>query len=114
MLGGPSEWDTGQNQQKGRHMSIGAAPATPVVVEECVQTAVKIDVGGRLDALALSEPLMPFRSFLVEHTTERWVVHARAPGGRGEPCADAIVDWQAERRMDASVRIAGFAVACQR
>jgi hypothetical protein len=98
-------------------MSIGVAPATPVVVEESVQTAVEIDVSGRLDAPALSEPLIPLRSFLIEHTTERWVVHARAPGGRGEPCADAlgaIEDWQAERRMDASACIADFAVACWR
>jgi hypothetical protein len=37
------------------------------------------------------------------------VVHARAPGRRGEPLADAlptIEEWQAERRLDASGRVA--------
>ena len=91
-------------------MSIGAAPATPAVAEEAVGTAVEIDVDGRWDALALSELLIPFHSFLVQHTSERWVVHARAPGCHGEPLADAlraIDEWQGERRLDALIRVAG-------
>ena len=47
-------------------------------------TTIEIDVQGRWDALALSELLIPFHSFLVQHDHERWVVHARAPGCRGE------------------------------
>jgi hypothetical protein len=91
-------------------VSIGAAPATPVVAEESVGTAVEIDVDGRWDALVLSELLIPFHSFLVQHAAERWVVHARAPGWHGESLADAlgtIEEWRAERRLDAPVRVGG-------
>jgi hypothetical protein len=91
-------------------VSIGASPATPVVAEESVGTAVEIDVDGRWDALALSELLVPFHSFLIQHTTERWLVHARAPGCHGVPLADALLaieEWRAERGMDVSVRVAG-------
>jgi hypothetical protein len=89
-------------------VSSGVALVTPVRAEASVGSAVEIDVDGRWDALALSELLIPFHSFLVQHTTERWVVHARAPGCHGEPLADAlraIEEWQAERRRDASVRV---------
>jgi hypothetical protein len=98
-------------------VSIGAAPATPVGTEASVGIAVEIDVDGRWHALALSELLIPFHSFLVQHTAERWVVHARAPGCHGEPLADAlraIAEWQAERRLDASIRIAGRAIESRR
>jgi hypothetical protein len=98
-------------------VSIGAPPETPAVAEEPVGTAVEIDVDGRWDALALSELLVPFHSFLVQHTPERWVVHARAPGCHGEPLADvlrAIEEWQAERRLDASVRVASRPVRRRR
>jgi hypothetical protein len=97
-------------------VSIGAAQA-PAVAGESVGTAVEIDVDGRWDALALSELLIPFHSFLVQHTTERWVVHARVPGYHGEPLADAlraIKEWQAERPMDASVRVGGRPYGCRR
>ena len=90
-------------------MSSGLAPATPVRAEASVGSAVEIDVDGRWNALALSELLIPFHSFLVQHTAQRWVVHARVPGSHGEPLADAlraIEEWQAERRLDASVRVA--------
>jgi hypothetical protein len=82
----------------------------PVVAEEDVGTTVEIEVDGRWDAVALSELLIPFHSFLVQHTSDRWVVHARAPGCHGEPLADAlraIDEWLAERRMDVSVGVAG-------
>lgn len=80
-------------------MSIGAPPAPVEVV-----------VHGRWDALALSELLIPYHSFLVQRTRQRWVVHARAPGRHGEPLADAlraIEEWRAERRIEAPVRVAG-------
>ena len=89
-------------------MSSGAARAAPVVPEVTVE--IEIDVDGRWDALALSERLIPFHSFLVQRTAERWVVYARAPGCHGEPIADAlraIEEWEAERRLDASVRVGG-------
>lgn len=91
-------------------MAIGTAPATPVEREASVEAAIEIAVDGRWDALALSELLIPFHSFLVQHTSERWVVHARAPGCHGEPLADAlraIDEWQGERRLDALIRVAG-------
>ncbi len=82
-------------------MSSGVSPATPVGAE----------------ALALSELLIPFHSFLVQPTAERWVVHARAPGPDSEPLAgalSAIAEWQAERRLDASVRVAGRPIGRRR
>jgi hypothetical protein len=69
---------------------------------------VEVDVQERWDALALYELLAPFRSFLVQHASDRWVVHASAPGCRGEPLAEALAaidDWCAERRLEPSVRV---------
>jgi hypothetical protein len=69
---------------------------------------IKVDVTGRWDALALSELLVPFHSYLVQHTTDRWVVHARSPGGHGESLAEAlgaIDEWRAERGLDAPARV---------
>ena len=88
-------------------MSTGPAPA-PVVTHHSVVSEVKVDVRGRWDALALSELLIPFHSFLVQHTTDRWVVHARTPGCHGEPLEEAlraIEEWRAERRPEASVQV---------
>ena len=88
-------------------MSIGASPASHVA-DDGVMTAVEVDVRGRWDALGLYELLSPFRSFLVQHTTDRWVVHASAPGCHGEPLAEAlhaIDEWCAERRLEISVRV---------
>jgi hypothetical protein len=98
-------------------VSSGVARATPEGAEASVEIAVEIAVDGRWDALALSELLIPFHSFLVQKTAERWLVHARAPGSHGEPLADAlsaIAEWQAERRLDASVRVAGRPVGSRR
>ncbi|NUR77410.1 MAG: hypothetical protein HOQ28_14135 [Thermoleophilia bacterium] len=66
---------------------------------------IEIDVHGRWDALALSEWLMHYHSFLVQHDHERWTVHARAPGCHGEPLADAlraIEVWRVERGLESS------------
>jgi hypothetical protein len=91
-------------------MSIAVTPTTPIEAEDDVttQVEVQVEVRGRWDALALCEMLVPFHSFLVELTSERWVVHARAPGWRGEPLIGvlrAIDEWQADRPQDALVRI---------
>ena len=70
--------------------------------------AVEVDVRGRWDALALYELLAPFQPFLVQHSTDRWVVHAKAPGRQGRQLAealDAIDEWCAERRLDPPVRV---------
>lgn len=74
-------------------------------------TTIEIDVQGRWDALALSELLIPFHSFLVQHDHERWVIHARAPGHRGESLSDALAaidDWRRGRHVGAtSCRVGG-------
>jgi hypothetical protein len=75
-------------------------------------TTIEIQVQGRWDALALSELLIPFHSFLVQHDQERWVVHARAPGCRGEPLSEALAaidDWHSGGRhlQAASCRVGG-------
>jgi hypothetical protein len=74
-------------------------------------TTIEIEVQGRWDALALSELLIPFHSFLVQHDHERWVVHARAPGCRGESLSDALAaigDWRSGRHLRAaSCRVGG-------
>ena len=88
-------------------MSIGASPASAAADYSVVAT-LEVDVRGRWDALALSELLVPFHSFLVQHTTDRWVVHARTPGCHGEPLSEAlraIEEWRAERSLDAPVRL---------
>jgi hypothetical protein len=91
-------------------VSSGAAPATSAVAEASLGAAIQIEVGGRWDAVALLKLLISFHSFLVQHTSERWVVHARAPGCHGESLADAldvIEEWQAKQGVNASVRVAG-------
>jgi hypothetical protein len=85
-------------------MSMIGESTTPAFGDHRVQTEIeiKVDVRGRWDALALSELLVPFHSYLVQHTTDRWVVHARCPGSHGEPLADAlraIDEWRAERPL---------------
>jgi hypothetical protein len=74
-------------------------------------TTIEIEVQGRWDALALSELLIPFHSFLVQLDHERWVVHARAPGCHREPLPDAlevIGHWRSERGpRAASCRVGG-------
>jgi hypothetical protein len=80
-------------------------------IETGQETTIEIEVEGRWDALALSEALIPFHSFLVQLDQERWVVHARAPGFHDEPLSaalDAIDDWCAERHLRAaSCRVDG-------
>ena len=88
-------------------MSIGASPA-PAAVHRNIEVAVEVDVRDRWHALALSELLVPFHSFLVQHTADHWVVHARTPGSHGKPLVEAlraIEAWRAERGLDAPVRV---------
>jgi hypothetical protein len=86
------------------------APERHESVEARGDVAVEVDVPGRWDALALSELLIPFHSFLVQHGHQRWVVHARSPGWHGEPLDDALAaieEWRAERGLDWAVRVDG-------
>jgi hypothetical protein len=83
------------------------------LAESTTAAAIEIDVDGRWDALALSEHLIPFHSFLVQYGAQRWVVHARTPGFHGEDLDDAfraIDDWIAERGLEGvSCRVGGRA-----
>jgi hypothetical protein len=83
------------------------------LAESNTAAALEIDVDGRWDALALSEHLIRFHSFLVQYEAQRWVVHARTPGCHGEDLADAlraIDDWVAERGLESvSCRVGGRA-----
>jgi hypothetical protein len=76
------------------------------------EATVEIDVRGRRDALALSEALIPYHSFLVQLHEERWVVHARAPGCHGEPVEAAlgvIAEWaEAHGVADPAYRVSGL------
>ena len=87
-----------------------AAPASHQSVKASGDVAVEIEVRGRWDALALSEQLIPFHSFLVQHGPERWVVHARSPGCHGEPLDAALAtidEWRDERATEAAVQVDG-------
>jgi hypothetical protein len=89
---------------------VSSAPATNQSAEVNGDVAVEIEVRGRWDALALSEQLIPFHSFLVHHGPERWVVHARSPGCHGEPLDVALAligEWRDERDAGAAVRVDG-------
>ena len=89
---------------------MSAAPAEHQSVKASGEVAVEIEVRGRWDALALSEQLIPFHSFLVQHGPERWVVHARSPGCHGEPLDAALAvigAWRDERATEAAVRVDG-------
>jgi hypothetical protein len=92
-------------------VSAGVAPARhdPTDVR-LVAAEVEIDVRGRWDALALSELLIPFHSFLVQRGGDRWVVYARSPGCHGEPLDAALAvigEWRDERATEAAVRVDG-------
>jgi hypothetical protein len=88
------------------------APAPHQSAAASAQVEVEVDVRSRWDALALSEALIPFHSFMVQHNADRWVVHARSPGSHGEPLDDAlaaIAQWRHERSIEAAVRVDGRA-----
>ena len=82
-----------------------------VAERETPVTPLEIEVQGRWDALALSEALIAYHSFLVQFDRQRWVVHARVPGGHGEQLDDAlerINGWLVDRRLeDVSCRVGG-------
>jgi hypothetical protein len=73
------------------------------------ESKLEIDVRGRWDALALSEALIPYHSFLVQLGEQHWVVHARVPGCHGEPLEAALCvidDWaEAHQVADPSCRV---------
>jgi hypothetical protein len=97
-------------QTKGAEMSERSS-STMGLAENDTVVAIEIEFECRWDALALSQRLSSFHSFLVQHEAQRWIVHARAPGCRGEGVADAlraIDEWIAERGLEgASCRVGG-------
>jgi hypothetical protein len=100
--------EAGETQRKEHPVSIQASPPA-VAGDQGVVATLEVDVSGRWDALALSELLVPFHSFLVQHAPDRWVVHARSPGCHGEPLADAlrtVEAWRVERGLGPPVRLA--------
>jgi hypothetical protein len=84
---------------------------TGVAQKESVKAHVEVEVHGRWNALALSEILASYHSFLVHHERDRWIVHARAPGCHGESLDDALrtIDaWLLARGLDgSSCRVGG-------
>lgn len=88
-----------------RWADIGAAD------RESLATSVEIEVRSRWDALALSESLIPYHSFLVQFERQRWVVHVCVPGRRDEPFDEVlgkIKEWLVDRQLeDVSCRIDG-------
>jgi hypothetical protein len=78
------------------------------VAESTLGSGIEVDVRGGWEAVALLKLLVPFHSFLVQQTSDRWVVHARAPGCHGESLADAldvIDEWRATKGVTCSVRV---------
>lgn len=73
--------------------------------------SLEIEVEDRWDALALSEILIPYHSFLVQFDRQRWVVHARVPAWDGEQLHGALAkieEWSADRNLGkVSCRIDG-------
>ena len=83
---------------------------TRSVGAELQSASIEVEVHGRWDALALSEALMPFHSFLVHHEGQRWMVHARVPGCHDESLEDALrtlEDWMAEHGSSNACWIGG-------
>lgn len=82
-----------------------------VAEQETRPASLEIEVEGRWDALALSEILIPYRSFLVQFDRQRWVVHARVPAWDGEQLHGALAkieEWSADRNLGkVSCRIDG-------
>jgi hypothetical protein len=95
----------GSGMSENPHANVG------VTERESLVTSLEIEVRGRWDALALSETLIPYHSFLVQLGRQRWVVHARVPGYHGEPLDAALAkikEWLADRSLvDVSCRIGG-------
>jgi hypothetical protein len=95
-------------RQREAHATLAAGKREE---SEMRESMVEIDVQGRWDALALSEALSSYHSFLVQLGDQRWVVHARAPGCHGEPLEAAlgVIDGWAEGRgiAGSSCRVGG-------
>ena len=83
----------------------------PTVVGTAESVRIEVRVVGRWTARALLESLAPYRSYLIQHDAEWWVVHAQTPGCHGESLESAILaieDCLEERgHSEATIRIDG-------
>jgi hypothetical protein len=78
-------------RNKEAEMTHTTLMQTPVAASDRDETAtIEVGLESRRDALSLMDALSPFHSFMVQHTRERWVVHAHAPGCHGEPLEDLV------------------------
>ena len=71
-------------------------------VAELAAGDIEISLDERTDALVLMATLIPFSSFLVQHTPEHWVVHARVPGRHDEDLDDLLAtleSWASRRGL---------------
>jgi len=69
---------------------VAAFVAAPRALGAARATRIEVGVVGRWDACALLECLAPYRSFLIQHGADRWVVHAQTPGCNGEDMKSAV------------------------
>jgi hypothetical protein len=103
-MGPPPHTEMNEPMRRSKYAkSEGAQLHTEVESEPT--TTIEIEVQGRWDALALSELLVPFHSYLVQHDHDRWVIHAQAPGCRGETLSEALAaidDWRDGRDLQAA------------
>jgi hypothetical protein len=73
--------------------------STTEIAADVPSVSIDVEVHGRWEALALSEALRPYHSFLVHHEGQRWLVHARVPGCHDESLDDALrtlEEWRSE------------------
>jgi hypothetical protein len=100
-----------QANERSRELGENLDEKVGVAERESRVTSIEIEVQGRWDALALSEALISYHSFLVQFDRQRWVVHARVPGCHGQPLDGALAsieEWLAGRSLEeVSCRIDG-------
>jgi len=74
-----------------RVSTVAIIPLVPVGAQSAAAAArIEIGVVGRWHACALLQCLAEYRSFLVQHGPDQWVVHAQTPGCHGESTEAAV------------------------
>jgi hypothetical protein len=103
--------ETGERRESRVSERVDATVGVAERESRVTSVEIEIEVQGRWDALALSEMLIPYHSFLVQFDRQRWVVHARVPGCHGEPLDGALAkieEWLAGRSLEeVSCRVGG-------
>jgi hypothetical protein len=98
------------NKLRRRVSTVATIPLVPVAALSAAGAAqIEIGVVGRWHACALLHCLAEYRSFLVQHGPDQWVVHAQTPGCHGESteaAVAAIEEGLAERGIaEISIRV---------